>query len=255
MKAFPLRKSVYLVTKQLLRQFNWVLKLKPINRFNLGKESLSHLNSEGRLAFSVMMAMVLFLILPDFVHLHNRILLSWIVGVLCFLALILLVIGCATPQQTRDYVEYQEQNADRIFIPVIIAACMSLFAIAFMQSHSQELPSSTITWKIILSLTSVVCSWFLTHTMFALHYAACYYRRNFSSKTGYAGGLIFPGEEMPDYWDFMYLAFVVGMTFQSSDVLISSSSMRILALAHGAVGFLFSMVILASSVNVASGLI
>ncbi|MFB2876356.1 DUF1345 domain-containing protein [Floridanema aerugineum] len=254
MKTFPSRKSGYPIGKRLLRQFKWVLKWKLINSLDLGKLSLSNLNSEGRLAFSVMVAMILFLILPKFVYLDNRILISWIGGVLCFLGLMLLVIGLTTAEQTRNYVQYQEQNADRIFIPVIIAACMSLFAIAFMQSNSQEIPSSHVTFQVILSLTAVVCSWFLTHTMFALHYATCYYRRDFSRPTGYVGGLIFPGDEMPNYWDFMYLAFVVGMTFQSADVLISSSSMRILALAHGAVGFLFSMVILASSVNIASGL-
>ncbi|MFB2838850.1 DUF1345 domain-containing protein [Floridanema evergladense] len=255
MKTFPTRKSGYSAIRQLLRQLNQVLKLILINSLDLGKRSLSNLNAEGRLAFSVKVAMVLFLILPNFVELDNRILISWIGGVLCFLALILLVIGIKTPQQTCDYVQYQEQNADRLFLPITIAACVSLFAIAFMQSNSQEISSSTITFQVILSLTAIVCSWFLTHTMFALHYASCYYQQDFSSPTGYAGGLLFPGEEMPNYWDFMYFAFVMGMTFQSADVLISSSSMRMLALAHGGVGFLFSMVILASSVNVASGLI
>ncbi|MBV9521722.1 MAG: DUF1345 domain-containing protein, partial [Alphaproteobacteria bacterium] len=70
-----------------------------------------------------------------------------------------------------------------------------------------------------------------------------------------AGGLAFPGEARPDYWDFLYFAFVVGMTCQVSDVQVTSRAMRRLTLIHGIVAFFFNTVILALTINIAAGLL
>ena len=72
---------------------------------------------------------------------------------------------------------------------------------------------------------------------------------------GLRGGLDFPGGEPPDYWDFLYFAVVIGMTFQVSDVQITDRSLRRLALVHGMLGFLFNTVIVALTVNLAAGLL
>jgi uncharacterized membrane protein len=123
-------------------------------------------------------------------------------------------------------------------------------------TSNKGLPPSTLALEVTLSLVAIVCSWFLTHTMFALHYTTCYYHPDIlNQETGYSGGLDFPGEELPDYWDFMYFSFTLGMTAQTSDVSIPSLSMRRLALGHGMISFLFYVVILASGVNVASGML
>ena len=69
------------------------------------------------------------------------------------------------------------------------------------------------------------------------------------------GGLDFPGGLSPDYWDFFYFALVLGMTFQVSDVQITSRKLRRLAAAHGLIGFLFNAVIIALTVNIAASLL
>jgi putative Mn2+ efflux pump MntP len=121
---------------------------------------------------------------------------------------------------------------------VIITACTSIFAIGIMQTDNQNLPAADLALEVALSLIAVVCSWFLTHTVFALHYATCYYRRDpHLPEGGFTGGLDFPGDEEPDYWDFMYFSFTIGMTAQTSDVAIPSVPMRQLAIAHGIVSF------------------
>ena len=102
----------------------------------------------------------------------------------------------------------------------------------------------------------MVSSWFLIHTVFAMHYAHGYYRDedegpDFAS----AGGLEFPNEKEPDFLDFAYFSFVIGMTCQVSDVQVSSQGMRRLALVHGLLSFVFNTVILALSINLASGLL
>ena len=72
---------------------------------------------------------------------------------------------------------------------------------------------------------------------------------------GSGGGLIFPGELKPDYRDFAYFSFIIGMTCQVSDVSVTSRSMRLLALLHGLLSFAFNTVILALSINIISGLV
>ncbi len=223
-----------------------------------GHSLLSHLDSKTRLGLSIMLAMTVFIVLPDSMHLDNRILIGWISGVLCFLNLVALMMCNATPQKTRYRTQRQEAQHLAVFLLVVIAACTSIFAIGLMQatSRSKNIPVSTLGLEVTLSLVAVVCSWFLAHTMFALHYATCYYRRDLlNQETGYAGGLDFPGDDLPDYWDFMYFSFTLGMTAQTSDVSLPSLFMRRLALGHGLIAFFFYMVILASSVNVASGLL
>lgn len=101
--------------------------------------------------------------------------------------------------------------------------------------------------QVALAATSLVLSWCFLNTIFGLHYAHEYYMRAKDK------GLQFPGTEEPDYWDFMYFAFVLGMTFQVSDVAITRSVVRRVALAHGVIAFFFDVFILALSVNVVAG--
>jgi uncharacterized membrane protein len=108
--------------------------------------------------------------------------------------------------------------------------------------------------RIVLASLSMLASWTLTHTMFALYYAHHYYGTGDADHAD-RGGLQFPGEPTPDYWDFFYFSFVIGMTCQVSDVQVGSRPMRRLVLIHGVLSFFFNAVILALAVNfLASGL-
>lgn len=97
---------------------------------------------------------------------------------------------------------------------------------------------------------SIVLSWLFMNTMYALHYAHGYYG-DFGKQHE---GLEFPGTKQPDYWDFVYFAFVIGMCFQVSDVQITSHTLRRTALLHSVVAFFFNVFIIALSVNIAAGL-
>ncbi|GGA06356.1 DUF1345 domain-containing protein [Dyella caseinilytica] len=101
-----------------------------------------------------------------------------------------------------------------------------------------------------LAALSIVLSWLFMNTMYALHYAHGYYG-DFGKQHE---GLEFPGTKQPDYWDFVYFAFVVGMCFQVSDVQITSHTLRRTALLHSVVAFFFNVFIIALSVNIAAGL-
>lgn len=96
-----------------------------------------------------------------------------------------------------------------------------------------------------LALGSLLLSWLFFNVLFALHYADAYYSE--------AGGLNFPESVEPDTGDFFYFSFVVGMTFQVSDVAVTTSLMRRRVLIHGMTAFVFNVVIVALSVNMAAG--
>ncbi|MEO6969008.1 MAG: DUF1345 domain-containing protein [Rhodanobacteraceae bacterium] len=102
---------------------------------------------------------------------------------------------------------------------------------------------------IVLAACSLLLAWLFFNTIFALHYAHEFY----GDSGGKNSGLEFPGTKEPDYWDFVYFAFVIGMTFQVSDVQISEREIRRVALAHAVIAFFFNVIIIALSVNVVAG--
>ena len=104
----------------------------------------------------------------------------------------------------------------------------------------------------LLTLGTVAASWLFVHVLFGLHYAHRFYAPD---KKGDRGGLRFPGETEPDYWDFTYFSVVLNMTFQTSDVAITSRTIRRLVLLHSVIAFFFNVIILAITVNVVAGLL
>jgi uncharacterized membrane protein len=104
---------------------------------------------------------------------------------------------------------------------------------------------------VAVAAVSLLLSWLFMNTMFALHYANAYYSGNYCDAGRDA--LEFPGTKEPDYWDFMYFAIVLGMTFQVSDVQITSQRLRRIALGHSVIAFIFNVVIIAITVNVVAG--
>jgi uncharacterized membrane protein len=140
----------------------------------------------------------------------------------------------------------------------VATALTSILAIALMLiDNPKDTPDLTVKVQMVLSVLAILSSWFLTHTMFALHYATCYYRNDeITPEKDFVGGIILPNEDdLPDYLDFMYFSFTIGMTSQTSDIAITTPSMRRLALGHGIVSFFFYSVIIAASVGIVSGLI
>ena len=99
----------------------------------------------------------------------------------------------------------------------------------------------------------MVMSWLTAHVVFAIRYAHEWY--DCDDEPRLRQGLEFPGDTQPDYMDFLYFSLVLGMTFQVSDVQITSRRLRRLALLHGLVSFLYNTVIVALTVNIAAGLL
>ncbi|MFH7030009.1 MAG: DUF1345 domain-containing protein [Heteroscytonema crispum UTEX LB 1556] len=208
-------------------------------------------NPKPRLLLSLILAGVVFLLISS-ANLEFRLLAAWDAGILCFLMLVGLMMIGANWDQTRDRAQRQEVNHLAVFRLVVFVAFASLFAIAAVLAKHKD----TFTPEVGLSIVAIVCSWLLMHSIFALHYAAFYYRKHSSDpEAEYVGGLNFSSGEPPDYLDFMYFTFTLGMTSQTSDTALVTSAMRRLALGHTVVSFFFYSVILALTVSIISGLI
>ena len=105
-----------------------------------------------------------------------------------------------------------------------------------------------------VAISGMLFSWAMVHTIFCFHYANLYYGNDTTDPTKHAEGLEFPKEKKPDYLDFAYFSFVIGMTFQVSDVDITSRSIRRLALLHGLLSFTLNTFVVALTINLIAGL-
>ena len=122
----------------------------------------------------------------------------------------------------------------------------SVVAALFVMLNARAAPQS---WELFLALSAVPLGWITLHLMAAIHYAHVYWASESGSKP--REGTSYPGTKTPGGADFAYFAFVIGMTAQTSDVEITSSNVRLVALVHGVVSFFFNTVLVAAAVNAA----
>lgn len=182
----------------------------------------------------------------------------WVAFALANLFLYWLTMFTAHPDEITHIAKGQDSSLSLIFLIILVASFISLFAIVLLLRILPNAKDPGYYFHTALSIGSVACSWFLIHTLFTFRYAHLFYTcesEEDAIKKKHRGGLIFPNDKTPDYLDFAYFSFVIGMTFQVSDVQVSSSTIRRLALLHGLLSFLFNTVILALSINIIAGLV
>lgn len=215
-----------------------------------------NLDAHRRLFVSLAVAIIVFLLTLGRFKAPVQLILSWNGFALTEIVLAWLRMIFADARAAVRNAKLQDTGRTMVFVFVIAGAVASLFAVLFLLGSAKELHGKALSGHVLGAAGTVVCSWFLIHTLFALHYAHAYYRQCDADPDSEGGeGLQFPGEEQPDFLDFAYFSFVIGMTFQVSDVQITSGRIRTLALVHGMLSFVFSTVILAFAINLASGLV
>lgn len=154
----------------------------------------------------------------------------------------------------RKHADEEDEPAPLILLVMLAAVAVSATSLFLVILEGDQRAGL----QLVLSVVSVVLGWFAVHTMWAMHYAFEYYKAPASergkSKSGKVlAGLEFPGGEQPNGVAFIYFAYVIGMTAQTSDVAISHRRMRRAALAHGIASFVFNTVLVAVAVNAALG--
>jgi uncharacterized membrane protein len=181
----------------------------------------------------------------------TRFLVAWDVAVGLYLGLIAQVMAKSGAAEMRLRAAQEDEGQFTLLVLTVGAAVASLGAI-IAELGSGAGPASRRPDALGLAVLTIVLSWALIHTVFALHYAHEYY----SDDADGGGGMAFPGGDAePDYWDFVYFAFVIGMTSQVSDVGVTTKAIRRTVTVHGVVSFAFNTALLALTVNVAASII
>lgn len=206
------------------------------------------IRARPRLFIAAAIGLACIAVLPAHWRWATRLLVGWDVGVGLYLALVYYLIAATDVGHISRHAKIHDEGRIAILVLTTGAALASFAAIIaeLGAAHGAER-----TWlQLALATATIVLSWFFTHTIFALHYAHEYYDEDESRS-----GLNFPGNDKPDYWDFVYFSFVIGMTSQVSDVAVAAKPIRRTVNAHGIVSFFFNAALLALTVNIAASAI
>jgi uncharacterized membrane protein len=210
--------------------------------------------ARNRLAAAVAAGLVTYAILAATLSTAGwavRVVAAWDAGAVLLLALAWSIIWDCDTARTRRRAAAEDPGRSAVWAIVLGGSTLSLFSAAFVLRRARDLAPSHEAILVILGLAAVVSSWCATHTAYTLRYAHLYYRDDNDGE----GGLTFPGDKPPDYFDFAYFAFTVGMCFQVSDVLITAKSLRRAVLFHSVLSFAYNTAILALAMNLVAGLL
>ncbi|RAO75301.1 DUF1345 domain-containing protein [Dyella jiangningensis] len=208
------------------------------------------LRARPRLAASTAFFLATWLVLWLAFHMKpaKALLLGFDLGVLVYLIALARLFGrCSTMEMMRG--QARRQDTGRWGVLWTALGLIGVVAVALTTELGAAHGGGV--QGLVIAASSIVLSWLFLNIMFAMHYAHGYYG-DFGKKHE---GLEFPGTPQPDYWDFAYFAIVIGMTFQVSDVQITSRYLRRVALMHSVIAFFFNVFIIAISVNIAAGLV
>jgi uncharacterized membrane protein len=212
-----------------------------------------HILARPRLFVAVAIGFLVAVALPQSLAMHEitRSIIGWNAGAILYLALSGVMMASSTQEQMHFRAKLHDEGRIAILILVILVALASLGAIVAELAVAKDIQGALRYGHVALAGLTILTSWFFTQVMFALHYAHDYYAA--MSRSG-AGGLDFPGEENPDYGDFLYFACIIGTSGQTADVSFVSKGMRRTGLVHSVLAFFFNTTLIALTINLASSL-
>ena len=175
-------------------------------------------------------------------------LVGWDAAACVFLALVWSAIGGMDAKSTAATAAVEDPSVGVADLVIVVAgvACLGAVGLALIKAGNSAGAAKAL--LIAIGVVSVALSWAAVHTVFTLRYARLYFGRG-------EGGISFNQKEPPDYLDFAYVAFTIGLTFQVSDTSLSSKPIRRLALRHAVLSFLFGAVIVGLTINVVASLL
>ncbi|WP_395060756.1 DUF1345 domain-containing protein [Polaromonas sp.] len=191
-------------------------------------------------------------LLPVPTTLPFRALLGWCVGAAVYLVLAWWLAEVFDANNTRKRAQAQDEPSVVIFGVMVLAVLACVASITLMLQQVKEMDGAGRVLHMALAMLALALSWLFIQTIFAFRYAHRYYQEE-KRREPDGAGLVFPNQPDPDYFDFLYYAFVIGMTSQVSDVKVSSREMRRLTLGHSILSFAFNVLIVALTINVIAG--
>ncbi len=176
-------------------------------------------------------------------------LVSWDTFALVLLALSWRGIQTSNAEATRQRASSEDPGRTLVYAIVVLTSSVSLLGATLLVRDPHALAPGLAGSAAALCLITVAIAWTMTHVAFTFRYAHLYYREDVEG----VGGLDFPGDQAPMYFDFAYFSFTIGMCFQVSDVCVTSHQIRRAVLLHSIISFAYNSIILAFVLNLVFG--
>lgn len=215
---------------------NIFLKMHPLTRFFA----------------SLVPAVIVYFILPDQNELLKAVI-SWCVFAMLIIIFSWIVIFTRSVPQIRKKAPEDDGGVVFVFFMVIISSFAGMLSVLLLLI-SKDIAITDNPFFLPACIAGMLFSWTMVHTTYVFHYAHEYYDVEDKKPETIVGGLDFPNEKSPDYLDFAYFSFVMGCTFQVSDVQITSRRIRRIALVHGILSFILNTFVVALTINLIAGL-
>lgn len=203
-----------------------------------------------RVLISVAVSTAICFLLPLKIPLLSSLMLAWAIFSLCYLILCWIVFIKRPVAEIRKKAKKDDGGVLFVFILIVVSSFASMFTVLLLMIAEKHTEHNIL--YLPLAISGMMLSWIMVHSTYTFHYAHMYYDDDDKGKD--AGGLEFPGNANPNYLDFAYFAFVIGCTFQVSDVDISSPKIRRVALLHGLLSFGLNTFVVALTINIIAGL-
>jgi uncharacterized membrane protein len=217
---------------------------------------LKSLASRPRLIGSILVGIAIGLalsLIPNPLRPSTRAIFAWDSTLVVFIVSTLVMMRECDDTRIRARAAKEDEGRHLILAMAVLAAAASVVAIGFELSLAKTEHGLIKGLRIALAFGTVLGSWLFVQMMFALHYAHEFYGEA-DDGTPQKGGLAFPGDDTPDYWDFLHFGSIIGVAAQTADVAFTSKSLRRTGTVHAMVAFIFNTVVLALTINLLAGL-
>lgn len=198
-----------------------------------------------RLAASAVAGLVVFFVLPADGLPVPRGFFSWDAAVITYLGLVYWMVYHSSPDSIKAQSAQQDEGRYLVLLLATGAVAISVAVILVWLSQATDVVKHQGLDLGLVFLT-IPLSWAFIHTIFTLHYAHEYYAEH----RGPGGGLRFPSDPEPDYWDFVYFAFGIGMAAQVADVMVTAKRIRRIVTIHSVLSFVFNVTLIALAVSI-----
>jgi uncharacterized membrane protein len=177
-------------------------------------------------------------------------LIGWNVAVWLYLVMVIPAMNRADHHRVREVAAKQDESAGLVLGVLTVGIALTMAAVISELSGAGKASDGEQAVHYIYTAVTVIGSWLLLGVLYCFHYAHIYYNSQHKEPE-----LKFPDDGLdPNYWDFMYFSFTISVAVQTSDVCVMTRTMRKLVLSHSVLSFLFNLVILGLSINIAAGL-
>ena len=188
--------------------------------------------------------------LPGKLGVALRLVAGWDAGAVALSAIGWWLIVRLSADEARRRAAAYDPGRTAVWALIVVASGISMLATAAVLRRARYLAPDARDLFVMLCVLANFSAWVLTHTGYTLRYAHLYYREDEEG----IGGLTFPGDRPPSYFDFAYFSFTIGICFQTSDVAVSSPQIRRAVLSQAVLSFMYNTIILATALNLVLGL-